>query len=363
MSHLDLRKKIGQFFMISFEEMRPPKEVETLIKERNIGGVLLFAANCPSVKQTQDLIYELKSYATEASLCLAVDHEGGYVHRLPKPVTHFPPMRQLGKLYEKMPSSKLAYEVGKVMGRELKTIGFDINFAPVVDVNTNPINPVIGSRSFGSRPELVSLVASQLIEGMQEMGLAACAKHFPGHGDTDEDSHKVLPRLPHNRKRLDTIELVPFEAVIQQGVALIMTAHVVYQGIDRDLPATFSVKIIRDILRSELGYEGLVVSDSLAMGAIVNEGLLEEAAVKAFNAGCDLLILGKNPKEVPAVLDRFEKAVESEEIPTARLEAAWEKITTFQKRFVQKSGEKSPDLRVVGCREHKEIFNKIKSLV
>lgn len=352
---------IGQCFMIGFEGVVVPPEVVSLIRDHGIGGVLLFASNCPTVSRTRELIAELKSYAKEAPLCIAIDHEGGRVHRLPKPVTHFPPMRELGALMERLPSSTLALDVGRAMGEELKGLGIDWNFAPVVDVDTNPFNPVIGDRALGNNAEVVALAASQIIQGLQEKGVAACAKHFPGHGDTNEDSHEVLPRLPHNMKRLESLELIPFEAAIQQKVASIMPAHVVYEGVEKNGPATFSVKILRDLLRTELGFDGVIVSDSLDMGAVARLGSLEECCRQAFAAGCDWLIVGKEPQKIPPVLEAFEKkrTFHSAE----RVASSLERIQRFKARFCPpKGGEAGPNPKTIGSKEHQEILNKIKQL-
>lgn len=358
----DLKKKIGQFFMIRFEGHHPTPEVEALIKEWGIGGVVLFASNCVGVKKTQELILHLKSLSKDSPLCVAIDHEGGRVHRLPKPVTRFPPLKTLGKLYERMPSSTLASEVGHAMGRELKALGIDLNFAPVVDVHTNPFNPVIGDRSAGSNPEIVSLVAGQLIQGLQGEGVSACVKHFPGHGDTNEDSHHVLPSLPHNLKRLRSMELIPFQTAIQKGVASIMTAHVVYDGIDKGTPATFSVKILRDILRTELGFNGLIISDDLSMGAIGKNCGMEEGCVKAFLAGCDIVLALCEPKKIGSALNIFASAIGTRKIPFERVEKSLQRIIAFKERFCAPGGVKTPNLGVIGSQEHQYLLNKIKQL-
>lgn len=248
------------------------------------------------------------------------------------------------------------------MGKELQVVGIDMNFAPVLDVDTNPFNPVIGDRAFSNDPEVVSLAGSQFIQGLQDSGVAACGKHFPGHGDTDEDSHEVLPRLPHNLKRLESLELIPFEAAIQQNVAAIMTAHVVFNGMDHGLPATFSVKLLRDVLRADLGFEGVIVSDDLSMGAISKLGSLEEACVKAFMAGCDLLIVGKDPKKIPQALDCFARAIEEGRIPQERVEQALHRIQKFKQRFCKPTGVGKPDTGMIGCPAHKELLNKINPL-
>lgn len=359
---MEIKEKIGQLFMIRFSGVEVPRGVAELIQNHHIGGVVLFADNCPNLHRTQELIHHLKSLGKTLPLCISLDHEGGRVHRLPQPVTHFPPLRILGRLYERLPSSTLAFEVGRVMGRELKALGFNLDFAPVADVATNIFNPVIGDRSASLDAEVVSIVVSQLIRGLQAEGVAACAKHFPGHGDTNEDSHQVLPRLPHNLRRLRSLELIPFRAAIQQKVASIMPAHVVYNGIDQGLPATFSVKLLRDMLRTELGFEGLIVSDDLTMGALTNFGQPEEICEKAFLAGCDLLLTLGEPSRVVALIEFFSKAVEKNRIPLTRVEQAYQRITQFKERFVSPSGVSKPEWKVIGCKEHQDLLNKIKQL-
>lgn len=359
----DLRKKLGQLFMISFEGVVAPKEAVSLIREHNIGAVLLFASNCPTIHRTHELVCELKSCAKNEPLCVGLDHEGGKVHRLPKPVTHFPPMRTVGELYRRLPSTNIGLELGRVMGSELKALGVDLDFAPVMDVDTNAINPVIGDRSFGNQAEIVSAAGAHLIQGLQEKKVAACAKHFPGHGDTNEDSHKNLPRLPHNNKRLHSLELVPFAAAIRQKVAAIMPAHVVYEGVDKSVPATFSVKILRDLLRTEMNFEGVIISDSLDMGAVTSLGSLEEISLKAFLAGCDWLIVGREPEKIPAVLDAFVNAVEKGVLAVEKIEASYQRILRLKSEFCGGgAGEARPSLEIIGSAGHKEILNKIKEL-
>ncbi|MDO8526171.1 MAG: beta-N-acetylhexosaminidase [Deltaproteobacteria bacterium] len=355
----ELRKNLGQIFMIAFEGVEPSAETMWLLENRHVGGVALFASNCPTLGRTFELVSQLK--LKSPGLCLAIDHEGGRVHRLPKPFTHFPAMLKLGRLYEKMPSSQLAFDVGRAMGRELSAMGIHFNFAPVLDVHTNPLNHVIGDRAFSNDAEVVALVACQLIQGLQEMGVGACGKHFPGHGDTNEDSHELLPRLPHNLKRLEALELIPFAAAIQQKVAAIMTAHVVYNGLDKETPATFSVKLLRDLLTDKMGFEGMIVSDDLSMGAISKTASLEEACVSAFMAGCDLLLVGKNPKAQAKAIDFFVRAVEEERIPRQRVDQALQKIAQFKKQFCPR-GVQRPDPSVIGCKEHQVLFNKINQL-
>lgn len=361
---VELRQKIGQLFMVSFAGVEPSEEFQRFVETASVGSVCLFAGNCPSIKKVHTSIQQLKSLPHTQPLCIAIDHEGGRVHRLPKPATHFPPMATLGRLYERMPSSRLAWEVGRVMAKELKELGVNLDFAPVADVNTNPLNPVIGDRSFSNRPEVVAVAASQLIQGLQENGIAACAKHFPGHGDTNEDSHLLLPRLPHNFRRLEAIELAPFRVAISQNVAAIMTAHVVYNGMDHGLPATFSVKLLRDFLREEMKFEGLIVTDDLNMGAVRHHWSLEDAVVKAFLAGCDLLlVLGCSVAKTKAVVDHFYRAVVEKTIPMERVEESFARISLFKKKYCLRSGGYVPDLGVIGCQDHQNLLKQINQLV
>lgn len=349
---MGIKKNLGQHFFVSFRGVRPPREIFKLIEEYGVGGILFFAENCEDMRDVTALIQELKRRAS-GPLCVAVDHEGGRVHRLPKPVTRFPPMRQIGRWMEKMPSATLAADVGRAMGRELKALGFDTGFSPVVDVCVNPLNKVIGDRSFSLKAEVVSHCASRFIMAMQAEGVAACAKHFPGHGDTVQDSHEILPVLDHNRKRLDHLELAPFRAAIGAGVASIMTAHVVYRGIDLELPATLSVKLVRDLLRGELRFEGLIFSDSLDMKAIANRWSMSEASILAFNAGCDCLILGRDPKESLEVIDHFAAAVERGDISESQLLTSQQRIAAYQQQFVAKAF--TPNFDLVGCEEHQKL--------
>lgn len=349
---MSLKNQVGRHFFVGFHGVRPPKEIFKLIEDYGVGGILFFAENCKNLRDMSALIQELKRRAP-GPLCVAVDHEGGRVHRLPKPVTHFPPMLHVGRWMEKMPSATFAADVGRAMGRELKGLGFDTGFSPVVDVCVNPLNKVIGDRSFSLKAEVVSHCAARFIEALQSQRVAACAKHFPGHGDTVQDSHETLPVLNHNRKRLEHLELAPFRAAISAGVASIMTAHVVFQGIDCDLPATLSVKLVRDLLRGEMQFGGLIFSDSLDMKAIANRWSMSEAAILAFNAGCDMMLLGRDPKESIEVIDHFASAVERGDISKSQLQASQQRIEAYQRQFVAKTF--TPNFDFVGCAEHQKL--------
>jgi len=271
---------------IGFEGTSPSKEVRELIR-RGVHGVILFSRNVESAEQVAELTSELKREA-ERPLLVAIDQEGGRVARLraEQGFTELPPMRALGDTRDPV----LAREVGELLGTELRAVGIDQDFAPVVDVDTNPANPVIGDRSFGSDPALVGRMGSALAEGLQAAGVAACAKHFPGHGDTSQDSHLELPRLSHPLSRLEEVELPPFAALARAGVASVMTAHVVFEALDSRRPATLSRPVL-SLLREKCGFERCVISDDLEMKAVAENFPIEEAVPAALEAGVHSLLI------------------------------------------------------------------------
>src|SRR5690606_667232 len=256
-----------------------------------VGGVILFARNIRDPVQVANLTRSLQQLAQSSGaripLFIATDQEGGIVARLRSPAAVMPGAMALGAAS----SPELAYEAGRSTARQLLAVGINMNFAPVVDVNNNPANPVIGVRSFGEDPELVAELGAAFIRGQQEEGVISTAKHFPGHGDTDTDSHIALPRADHPRVRLDQVELVPFRAAIAAGVDAIMTAHVTFPSIDPTpgLPATLSHRVLTGLLREELGHEGLIVTDAMEMQAITANFGIAEAAVRAVEAVGDMV--------------------------------------------------------------------------
>ncbi|MCA9286297.1 MAG: beta-N-acetylhexosaminidase [Phycisphaerales bacterium] len=252
--------------------------------QRGVRAVALFARNYESPAQLRALCAEIRD-AAEGPMIVAVDHEGGRVQRFREGFTAIPAMREVGDTA----SAEHAMALGQTMAAELAGVGVNLDFAPVLDVDTNPANPVIGPRSLGADPALVARLGCALLEGLQSGGVAACAKHFPGHGDTDLDTHFDLPRLPHPMDRLRACELVPFRAAIAAGVASIMTAHVVFPALDPDRPATMSPAVVDGLLRRELGFDGLVFTDDLEMKAVADHFGSVEAALAAVRAGCDLL--------------------------------------------------------------------------
>jgi beta-N-acetylhexosaminidase len=262
-------------------------------------------------------------------------------------------MRAVGKAND----PELAKQIGAVLARELRAVNIDLNFAPTIDVDTNPNNPVIADRSFSPSPELVSALGCALIQGLQSNGVAACGKHFPGHGDTSTDSHLELPLVEHPPDRLDAVEMVPFRAAVAAGVACIMTAHVLVPSLDEERPATLSPAVINGWLKEKLGYTGIVLSDDLGMKAISASLGLGEAMVQSLAAGCDAALLCNEPAEAQVgALEAVIHAVESGRIPVKRIDDALARQERVKMQFFGKDRKRRDvDLTRIGCAEHQDI--------
>ncbi|HEY8375106.1 MAG TPA: beta-N-acetylhexosaminidase [Nannocystis sp.] len=313
----------GQLLFVGFEGTTVPPDLARLLGQGRIGGVILFARNIEGPAQLRELCRALHAAAPpDVPLLLAIDQEGGRVQRLKAPWTEWPPMRALGRRDE--PETTAA--VARALARELSDLGIGLDFAPVVDVDTNPNNPVIGDRSFGSDPERVARHATAFITAMQAAGVATCAKHFPGHGDTRADSHLELPRLPHDLDRLREVELVPFAAAAEAGVASVMAAHVLFEALDRRRPATLSPPVLH-LLREEIGFDGVVFSDDLEMKAVADHFTPEQRVHWSLEAGCDALLVCK-------MADLRDEALRLlERLPDSRVERALERVVAMKQRF------------------------------
>jgi len=313
----------GQLLFTGFEGTRAPPELLGLVRDGRLGGVILFARNVEGPEQVQRLVAEFHAAAPESNpLLVAIDQEGGRVQRLRAPWTEWPPMRAVGA--RDRPGDTRA--LGAALGRELADLGIGLDFAPVVDVDTNPDNPVIGDRSFAGTPEAVGRHAAALIAGLQGTGVAACAKHFPGHGDTRVDSHEALPRVGHRLERLREVELPPFRAAIEADVASVMTAHVVTEALDPERPATLSEKVL-DVLRHELGYDGVVFGDDLEMAAVADHHAPGDAARLAIEAGCDAILACRRADVRDAALAALEA------LPDRLLEGPARRVAALKARY------------------------------
>lgn len=327
---MDIEKHIGGLIMAGFEGKDLPASTIELISKYKIGGVILYKRNIESKNQLRALVGRIKEVAGNNNFLVAIDHEGGRVFRLPPPFTQIEPMDKLGEAYRRDQSIGHAYELGRLMAKELNSVGINLNFAPVLDINTNPYNPIIGNRAFDVDPQIVSLLACELIRGMTDGGILCCGKHFPGHGDTCVDSHLGLPRLNHTLDRLKNFELLPYEAAIKQGVPSIMTAHIIFGVIDPRHPATLSKKIIGGVLREMLGFEGVVFTDDVLMKAISDHFTVAGASVMSIQAGCDMIIISKDSGEQMRTIEVLKIALKKGELSEEMVLSSLKRIDTMR---------------------------------
>ncbi len=331
MAPMDSRDLVGQLLMVDFTGHAPSPDVERLIVDEGIGGVILFDKNVAAPRQVAVLTNALQQAAAAAGrppLLISADQEGGPVVRLRAGATHFPSAMAFGAAG----SEALAAAAAGITARELRAAGIQMNMAPVLDVNSNPANPVIGVRSYGEDPRLVARLGVASIRAMQASGVLATAKHFPGHGDTSQDSHLDLPAVPHPRARLEAVELLPFRAAVQAGVGAVMTAHVVYPALDPERPATLSPAVL-SLLRRELGFAGLVVTDSMAMRAITDRWSPGEAAVRAVAAGADIVLACGPAAAQREALAAVRRALDAGTLPADRVTDALSRIQAAKRRL------------------------------
>lgn len=358
----NMKRRIGQRVIFGFEGTTVPAELARLHEEWGIGGYILFKRNLQNLEQVMDLNEKLWALgAHSVPPFIGVDAEGGKVHRLPEGFTTFAEMQMLGQLG----SVSIAYEVGAVIGRELSASGFNLNFAPVLDLNTNPDNPIIASRAISADPEVVSNLGKALIRGLHDNAIIACGKHFPGHGDTTKDSHLVLPTCDLDLDKLRARELKPYQRLInqpgEQGLDMIMGAHVVYPKVD-EAPASISRTWLQDILRLELGYRGLIVTDDLEMKAIVDNYSMEEVTVTALEAGVDLFMVCHSLDKQVEVLETLLRQAEGSSYPKFLWEKQYKRVYEVKKKHfhVVRSLDRTHAKELVGNREHVRISRRLK---
>jgi beta-N-acetylhexosaminidase len=323
--------KIGQLLIIGIRDKVLTQDEAEFIIANNIGGVCLFSRNFESPQQLHSLVKSLQSLRHKSRdklpLFIGVDNEGGRVMRLKAPFTLWPAAAKLGKV----DSTSLAFKFGMGMAAELKAVGINLNFAPCVDVFTNPKNTVIGDRSLSSDPEIVAKLASALVRGYIKGGVIPCAKHFPGHGNTLLDSHQDLPMEQSDLARLRDVEMVPFKKVFRARLDMVMTSHIKFPNIDPEFPVTLSKKFIQEILRGELRYRNLVVTDDLDMKALAKNYKTEDIPVLALKAGCDILLYCNEFDHPPIALDAISKAVKDHEITAKQIDESYNRVVSLKK--------------------------------
>lgn len=339
---LTLEQKVGQMVMMGVPGTTVGPEARTLIEEYNVGGIMLFAENVETPAQVARLTAGLQQLAEESGagvpLFVSIDQEGGRVVRIKDGVTPLPSHMAIGATG----SQALAERVGGIVGAELAALGVNMNAAPVMDVNNNPHNPVIGTRSFGEDPHAVAELGTAFMRGMQAAGVLAIAKHFPGHGDTDVDSHLALPTVAHARERLDEVELVPFRAAIAAGVDAIMSAHITFPAVDATpgLPSTLSHRVLTGLLRRELGFDGIIITDALEMEGITSQFSIPDAAVKAVLAGADIVLIAQSQynEDGQRAVEQLVRAVQDGVIPMERVDESVRRIAEAKRKLAAARG-------------------------
>jgi beta-N-acetylhexosaminidase len=353
-----LKQKIGQRLIIGFEGTQVPPEVVQLDEEWGLGGFILFKRNLQEVEQIFDLNESLQNLGQGIPF-IGIDQEGGKVSRLPEPFTQFPNMSCVGQ----HGTVSMAYEVGAIIGRELSVAGFNLNFAPVLDVNTNPNSPVIGNRAISSDPVQVAHLGKAIAQGLHDNSVVACGKHFPGHGDTNDDSHVKLPICRKSESDLMKTEMLPYRHLIQEEEVLdmVMMAHVVYTHLDKKLPASLSPTVIQSFLRAEIGFRGITISDDLEMKAITSHRSMEEATHLAFEAGLDCFLVCHSLDKQVEVLETLLKIAENG-TPKGLWDNPMQRILNVKRKHCrfERHIDRTHALELIGAREHTRISRRLR---
>ncbi|WP_413377423.1 beta-N-acetylhexosaminidase [Alkalihalobacillus sp. 1P02AB] len=331
-----LKEKVGQMFIIAFAGEEMTEELKQAIIEWNVGGVILFQRNLRDNNKVVKLNKQIQALASEHNrppLWISIDQEGGGISYLWEGMVLSPGNMIIAATGE----AQYAYDAAKVMGEQLIELGFTMNYAPNIDVNNNPANPVIGARAFSDSPQEVSIFGKHAVSGYHDAGVIAVAKHFPGHGDTATDSHLGLPVVNKSLEELEQHELLPFKENIEEGLDAIMTAHIVFPAIDKKYPATLSKTILTDLLRETYQFKGLIITDSMEMDAIAKFYGREEGTVKAIQAGADIILAcGQDLTSQSAMMERVIQAVFSGELDEAVVNVAVERILFYKDKWMRK---------------------------
>lgn len=359
-ANLSLKEVLGQKLLLAFDGKRgvTAELLDALCSYQPAGVTLFRSMNIDTPAQVRALCRDLQQAAEGAGLpplLIAADQEGGQLMAVGEGVTQLPGNMALGATGD----VQLARQAGEVLGRELAAMGINVNYAPCCDVNVDPRNPGIGIRSFGEDPRQVAALCAAMIAGIQSTGVAATAKHFPGLGDTAVDPHRGTPVVPHALERLQRVELPPFEAAINAEVQMVMTAHIALPAVDgsAETPATLSPKVLGGLLRHQLGFQGIIVTDAMDMGAIRQGEALGEQAVRAVQAGVDLLLMGGDPNDHRRVYGSMLEAAQKGRFEGEALRRSAGRVLAL-KDWLQKAGPQ-PDLGVVGCPEHRSVADEI----
>lgn len=353
---MTLREAIGQLFILGFEGHTPSETLKTFVRDLTPGGLILFGRNLGDPEETAALTNVLQ-VASPTPLFLAIDQEGGKVSRLPPPFTQWPSASVVGAIG----STELTCAVASAIAMELMVVGINMNMAPVLDVLSNPANPVMAGRCYGSDAHVVAQHGIAFYRGLASEGVIAVGKHFPGHGDTTVDSHLALPVVPHDVGRLSAVELAPFAYAIRAGIPALMTAHLLLPALDPEHPATLSRRILTDLLREEWGFRNLVISDDLLMQGIADSTPAGEAAVRFIEAGGDLMLICHDEAAQRQALVVVTEAVETGRLSEARVLTSCKRIADAKAQYLHRKPAASAEKirAVVGCDAHRSLAESV----
>lgn len=328
---MTLEEKIGQLLIVGLEGLDISEDEIHNIKENKVGGFIFFSRNISDKNQLIKLLDNLKkeNNINKIPLFLSIDEEGGLVSRLSSLVANLKNPSNLGKVND----LELSYSYGENLGLKLSSFGFNLNFAPVLDINSNPSNPVIGNRAYGKTAQSVSDHGLSLLEGIKSQGVIPTGKHFPGHGDTTVDSHLDLPLVYKTLDELREMELVPFKNAIENDIGMLMVAHILYPNIDGDFPSSMSSVIIDNILRDDLGYDGVVISDDMTMGAIVENYSIQEAGIRFLKAGGDIILISHGPGNSDLIIDRIKEEIDRGQLTIDEVEEKVYRILRLKEQY------------------------------
>lgn len=328
---LSLEEKIGQLLLAGIEGTGISEQAKSLIQDYHVGGLILYNKNIESAEQTRSLLNDLKQLNQRNSipLFLSLDQEGGSVNRLPQQFEPFPSAHRIGQTSDE----NLSFQIGQITGQAVAALGFNMNYAPVLDINSNPNNPVIGERAFGSDVETVSASGIAMMRGLQSSDIIPVVKHFPGHGDTSVDSHLNLPEVNKSLQQLKEFELIPFADAVEQGADVVMIAHILLSNIDSQHPASLSETMITSLLREEIGFEGVIITDDLTMGGITEHYDIAEAAVQSLKAGSDIVMVAHGFERAAEVFQAVKSAVDQGEISINELDEHVYRVLQLKSKY------------------------------
>lgn len=354
---MTLEEKVGQLLIVGFEGEKMNEQIKGYIQDLHVGGLILFARNIKDENQSIELLNSIKeeNSSSQIPLFLSVDEEGGSVSRLPHSFKKLPSAMTVGERNNK----EISYEFGRVIGERVKALGFNMNFSPVLDINSNPNNPVVGRRAFGTTKFQVIDHGLEAMFGIRDSGVIPAVKHFPGHGDTAVDSHINLPRIDKTIDELEELEFAPFKEAIKNDVEMIMTAHILYPNVDEKYPATMSYKIIKELLRDKLNYKGVIVSDDMTMGAIMNNYTLEEGVLLFLKSGGDIALICHGEENPRKAIDRIIKAVNDKEISEEEIDNKLYRILSLKESY-KLSEDKIQDIKLDDLNNRaEELINRL----